>query len=116
MVIGNPLYLSPLYNDNSIIRVLNNRFVAWHLGASGSPLPQLAYRLLATWQRGYGTIDELFYDPRENVSLMAEVGYLFAKGWSVKAAVGADFGKLYGDNTGCQLTIVKSGLLNLKRK
>lgn len=116
MVMGNPLYLSPLYNDNSIIRVLNNRFVAWHFGASGSPLPQLAYRLLATWQRGYGTIDDLFYDPRENVSLMAEVGYLFAKGWSVKAAVGADFGKLYGDNTGCQLTIVKSGLLNLKRK
>ena len=32
-------------------------------------------------------------------------------GWSVKAAVGADFGKTYGKNLGFQLTIAKTGTL-----
>jgi hypothetical protein len=32
------------------------------------------------------------------------------KGWSIKGALGADFGKLMGDNVGLQMTIAKSGL------
>ena len=109
-VMGNPLYLSPLYNDNGVIKVYNNRFVAWHLGLSGQPADQLHYRLLATWQRGYGTYDVLYNTPRENVSLMAEATYLFPKGWHVKAALGMDSGKIYGDNYGIQLSIIKSGI------
>lgn len=72
MVMGNPLYMSPLYNDDGTIRVRNNRFVAWHLGLSGDPSEQLHYRVLATWQRGYGTYDALYRDPRKTVSMLAE--------------------------------------------
>ena len=116
MVIGNPLYRSPLYNDDGTIRVLNNRFVAWHGGISGDMARGLHYRLLATWQRGYGTYDDLFRDPEENVSMLAEACYQFAPtsplaGWSVKGAVAFDHGGIYGNNRGIQLTIVKSGLL-----
>lgn len=120
-VMGNPLYRSPLYNDQGLIYVLNNRFVAWHLGLDGRPLPSLYYRVLATWQRGYGTYEAPFPDPQENVSLMAETTYCFPassvlKGWSVKGAFGLDSGKLLGNNTGFQLTVARKGWMDLKKK
>ena len=121
MVMGNPLYRSPLYNRDGRIEVTNNRFVAWHLGVAGRPLAGLDYRLLATWQRGDGTYNMLFDDPETSVSLLAEATYRFADtsklaGWAVKAAVGMDRGDIYGDNTGAQLTVIKTGFLNKKRK
>lgn len=116
MVIGNPLYRSPLYNENGAVRVLNNRFIAWHGGLSGNLMKGLHYRVLATWQRGWGTYAELFRDPEDNVSLLAEASYHFAAtsplaGWSLKGAFALDRGGIYGNNQGMQLTIVKSGLL-----
>jgi hypothetical protein len=114
---GNPLYLSPLYNEDGTIQVKNNRFVAWHLGLSGNPIVRLNYRILTTWQRGYGNYHVLFMDPEENVSLLAEASYQMPRGgWQVKAAFGMDSGKIYCDNIGCQLTVVKTGLLNLNLK
>ena len=113
MVMGNPLYCSPLYNENGKIEVANNRFVAWHLGLAGSPTDRLKYRVIATWQRGYGTYFNLFYNPRETVSLMAEANYRMTGGWSIKTAIGLDSGKLYGDNVGIQFTIAKTGIFNL---
>nr|WP_231495052.1 capsule assembly Wzi family protein [Prevotella sp. P6B1] len=114
MVMGNPLYMSPLYNHDGRIEIMNNRFVAWHIGLSGSPVRQLHYRVLATWQKGYGTYYHLFDNPRETVSLLAEVDYCLPKGWRIKAAFGTDSGKLYGNNYGAQFTIAKTGLLKLK--
>ncbi len=116
-VMGNPLYRSPLYNDNGMINVLNNRFWAWHLGMSGTPAEGLHYRLLATWQKGFGTYHHPLVEPQNNVSLMAEARYAFPKdskleGWSLKGAVALDRGELLGDNAGMQLTIGKQ--LNIK--
>ena len=108
-VMGNPLYRSPLYNDNAYIYVQNNRFVAWHLGLSGQPLPALDYRLLATWQRNYGTYDVILPDPCNTVSLMGEAVWRLRDGWQLKAAVGYDHGRVYGDNTGVQLSVSKTG-------
>ncbi len=121
MVMGNPLYLSPAYNDGGAIRVENNRFVAWHFGVSGSPFDGFHYRILATTQKGYGTYDRLYPDPRHDFSLMAEGTYSFSQssklnGWHVRAAVGHDNGEIYGSQTGLQLTVMKTGLLNILRK
>lgn len=115
MVMGNPLYLSPLYNDDGTIMVKNNRFVAWHFGLSGEPADWFDYRLLLTYEKGFGRYAEPYTNPREDVSLLAEVNYFFPedgwlKGWSVRGAFGMDRGKLLGDNTGFQLTITKKGL------
>lgn len=116
MVMGNPLYMSPLYNSDGDIHVRNNRFKAWHLGLGGQPVKGFSYRLLATWQKGWGTYYYVFPDPKESVSLMLEANYRFApqsplKGWNMKLAIGMDRGKLYGDNTGVQLTISRMGQL-----
>ena len=113
-VMGNPLYRSPLYNDDGTVRVANNRFWAWHLGLSGQPTQRLGYRLLATVQRGWGSYDNPLDDPERNVSLLVEADYRLPVegGWSVRAAVGADRGALLGDNTGVQITLRKE--LNMK--
>jgi len=111
MVMGNPLYLSPLYNKDGQIMVQNNRFVAWHFGLSGDPTTRLHYRLLATTQKGYGTYYQLYTEPRRNFSLLAEATYQLPAGWSVKGAFGWDDGRIYGSQTGAQLTIVKKGLI-----
>jgi hypothetical protein len=79
------------------------------MGLSGQPTEQFSYRLLATTQKGYGTYSQLYPEPRNNVSLMAEAAYELPHGWSVKGAVGYDNGELYGDQTGFQLTIAKRG-------
>ena len=111
-VMGNPLYRSPLYNDNSQIKVYNNRFWAWHLGISGTPTDQLRYRVLATWQRGWGHFELPFTEPQNNLSLLAEAEYCFCEfssmpGWGIKASIGLDHGQLLGNNFGGQLTITK---------
>lgn len=115
-VMGNPLYLSPIYNDDGRIEVKNNRFYAFHLGVGGDPSENLHYRLLATYQKGWGTYKMPYSDPRESLSLMAEAQYRFAEdtplqGWSIKAAAGLDSGKLRGTSQGVQITIAYSGKL-----
>ena len=114
-VMGNPLYLSPIYNENSQIHVTNNRFMAFHLGMNGSILPNLDYRVLATWQDGLGTYSYPYTERRYNTSFLAEATYRFTqrtlRGWSLKGAYAMDFGKICGDNTGFQLTITKTGFL-----
>jgi len=117
MVMGNPLFMSPLYNTaTGEIDVKNNRFYAFHLGVKGRPMAELGYRLLATWQKGFGTYNEPYPHPRETWSLLLEGDYRFAersrlRGWSVRAGIGIDHGRLYGNNGGLQLTIAKTGLL-----
>ena len=114
-VAGNPLYLSPLYNDDGRIEVKNNRFKAWHLGISGQPLPSLHYRILASWQDGLGRYKSPYTHCKYNTSLLAEVGWTFAKGWKATAAWGADFGAIRGDNNGIQLTLSKTGIISNRR-
>lgn len=111
--IGNPLYRSPIYNDNGQIRVENNRFVAYHLGFGGQPTDQLSYRVLATHQTGYGTYDNPYDKKRHATSIMLEASYHLPHNWNVKGALGVDFGEILGNNHGFQLTISKSGIFSL---
>jgi hypothetical protein len=114
-VMGNPLYLSPIYNEDGLIQVENNRFIALHLGVDGNILENLGYRILASWQDGLGTYGSPYAHRRYNTSLLVEADYHFTqpklRGWSVKGAYAMDFGKIRGDNTGFQLTITKTGFL-----
>ncbi len=123
-VIGNPLYLSPVYNDDGSLYIKNNRFVAWHFGISGEPAQRLHYRILMTWQKGWGTYNMPYTDIKKSYSLLAEtsyglpkrIGHLHTDGWGLKLAVGLDNGEIRGNNTGVQFTIVKTGLINGGRR
>lgn len=109
-VMGNPLYRSPIYNDTPELTVADNRFYAWHLGAMGSVSRALDYRLLLSWQQGYGTYQYPFLEPQRNMSLLAEATYRPTEGWwrhtAWRAAFALDSGELLGDNLGLQLTFI----------
>ena len=113
-VMGNPLYLSPLYNDGGKIEIKNSRFKAWHLGFSGQPFSKFEYRFLASWQDGLGRYKNPYTHMKYNTSLMAECSWKFSKGWKATATCGADFGSIRGDNAGLQFTISKTGLLMMR--
>ena len=110
-VMGNPLYRSPIYNKDGDISVKNNRFVAWHLGLSGNPLLPLSYRLLATYQTGYGSYNEPMIPKQYLCSVLAECSYRLKNNWKISCGLGFDSGKLLGENYGIQLTITKTGIL-----
>lgn len=114
-VMGNPLYRSPLYNTDGTISVKDNRFVAYHLGVDGQPTDHLCYRLLATYQEGWGTYNDPFTKKHHNVSFMLEAAYSLPHNWKLRGAYGMDFGstEMLGHNAGFQMTISKSGIFNL---
>lgn len=114
-VIGNPLYRSPIYNEDGVFYIRNNRFVAWHLGFDGQPSSRFDYRVLATYQKGWGTYWDPFTKMYHNVSFLVEAGYRFKHQWKVRGAYGMDFGSdaMLGHNAGFQLTISKSGIFHL---
>lgn len=117
MVAGNPLYMSPLYNDDGIIDVRNNRFTAWHFGVNGQLSARFSYRVLATTQKGYGTYSNLYANPRNNFSMMAEATYQLPNtGWSIRGAAALDSREIYGKNVGFQLTVGKSGFLTSNKR
>ncbi len=115
-VIGNPLYRSPIYNETGKIEVENNRFMAFHLGISGSPLECLDYRAMATYQDGLGYYEQPYTKKQHNFSFLLEATYHFKNNWDVTGSYGMDFGKIRGDNTGFQLTLVKSGMLTKSKR
>lgn len=110
-VMGNPLYRSPIYNTDASLSVKDNRFYAWHFGLSGNLLSNLRYRVLCSWQKGWGTYSDPFLYPQENLSMMGEVTYRVRgegiwKHCSMRLSAGVDRGELIGDNLGLQMTFV----------
>ena len=106
--LGNPLYLSPIYNKDGNLDFQCSRFVAWHIGLAGQPTTDLHYRLRFSWQEGLGNYDSPYFNPRHNVSLGIEATYNLYKlysGLSLGAAFGFDRGSLMGNNTGGTLTL-----------
>lgn len=105
-VIGNPLFTSPIYNEDGYIGVRNNRFKAWHFALAGDPVKGLHYRMKLTWEKGYGTYDDPYLYPKENTSIFVETSYRFPKTrFTCTLAFGSDSGELLGDNTGVQMTV-----------
>ena len=113
-VIGNPLYRSPIYNEDGDIRVKDNRFWAFHIGVDGSLTKQIDYRALATYQEGWGSYHDPYTKKHHNASFLFEGSYRFRQNWRVKGAYAMDFGGILGRNAGFQVTVSKSGLLIIK--
>lgn len=120
MGMGNALYRSPIYNDDGQIMFQNNRFMALHLGIAGHPNENFFYRFMSSWQDGLGTYASPYTHKHHNLSLMLEAGWNFTgrtlRGFSIKGALGADFGAILGNNQGFQITLAKAGVMTRKGK
>ncbi len=117
---GNPLFVSPLYNHTSDLSFTCNRFKVHHVGISGTPAPTVHYRVLYTHERGLGTYGVPFDEARTSHSMLFEGCYApqqigsgaVGRGWQFRGALAFDKGDLIGNNFGFQLTVSKVGLLS----
>lgn len=109
MGMGNPLFLSPIYNESKTLEFKNNRIRALHVGVDGNPSDQLSWRILASVTRSWGTYGQPYDDVMWQRHLMAEVSYApkRMRGWNAAAAVGYDHGFPFGNSLGCQFTVRK---------
>lgn len=118
MSIGNPLSISPIYNDNHRMDFLSTRIVAHHLGFKGSPTGSLDYRVLASYTKSWGTYAVPFKDTKSNFNLLLELKWHPArlKGWEGTLGLGMDAGSLLGNSYGAMLKISKTGWLFAPKK
>lgn len=121
MTMGNPLFVSPLYEHNGSLQILRSRFKAHHIGLSGDPAEGLHYRMLYTHERNLGNYDLLDPVVRTTDSYLAEVSYaprrlgrLHTDGWRAQLGLAFDHGDLLGNHFGMQLTVAYRGLLTGK--
>lgn len=111
--LGNPLYTSPLYNNNGRLYFTGNRFRAHHIGFTSDPTLKLHLRFLYTHEKNWGTYNLPYtHGSKKLDSFLAEGSYQFGKipqkGFILTTSVGFDFGKQIGNNKGIQLKLTKS--------
>lgn len=113
MAIGNPLFLSPVYNDPHYLSFLSTRLIAHHVGLCGNPTPEIDWRVLFSAIRSWGTYRRPYPEVREQYSGLAEVSWRPSgklAGWEGTVGLAMDRGDLVGHNLGVQLTITRRGV------
>lgn len=110
MTMGNPLLLSPIYNENRQLTITHNRINATHIGIMGNPHPTISYRLLCTWMRSWGNYWMPPVETLHDNFMLAEVSYTpqFLDGYTVTGDVGVNNGNLMNDCIGFTLTLRKT--------
>ena len=113
MGIGNPLLISPLWNSDHSLTFKCTRVISHHFGLSGDPTPQLNWRFLATYTRGWGRYWQPYHIVRNNINFLAEANWppKSLHGWGGSISLGLDNGSMVGHNFGAMFTIRKTGLL-----
>lgn len=117
MSMGSPFLKSPVYNTDGNLQFTDNRVRGFHIGISGTPLPAWSYRLLTGYRSSWGTYRNPRLSVAHDFSAMAEVTYRPAAvgGLQIKAQIAADRGSIYGDCTGGSLSVIYTGILNIRK-
>lgn len=112
MAIGNPLFMSPIYNKDGSMSFQSNRMTAKHIGIGGNPTDEWSYRLLLSHSRNWGTYGSPYPAVKTNTSALCELSFCphKLKGWSFTASAAMDRGGMLGRNTGVMFSIKKIGI------
>lgn len=115
-VIGNPMLLSPIYNDPHVILLYNNRVRANHFAMTGNPTDEISWRLLLTQHHTLGSYD-LYINDARSFFCLAEVNYSPRRlaGWQFSLGYGCNTGDLLGDSHGFEAHIRKSGIIKRRK-
>ncbi len=110
---GTPFITSPLYNGDGFLGITNNLSRAYHAGIRGTIIDGLKYRVLASYQKGWGTPYAPSIDILHEFSALLELKYTPQQlsGWDFVLSGAIDAGTLYGDNWGIRIGVKKSGTL-----
>ena len=107
--IGNPVLISPVYNDDGYARFRSNRVQMFHVGIDGGITSCLDYRLLATTTKHWGCYGAPLKDVERVTSVMLECSYRMggAYDWrfTLSGAMDFDSGDLLGNNRGVMFTV-----------
>ena len=107
MAIGNPLFVSPVYNEDGCLYFRSNRLKGHHIGISGNPSEEWKYRVLFSYVQHWGTYNNPFAEVKYNANGLAEVSYSPKqwKHWMFTGAVAADKSDFIGNSWGGMITV-----------
>ena len=108
MSIGSPMLKSTLYNRDGYLSFTDNRLRGFHAAVTGYVLPELSYRLMASYRKSSGAVFVPAVEKRDATSVMVEGSYdahQLLPGLSVTAQVALDRGSLYGNNVGAVVAV-----------
>ena len=113
MSMGTPFIKSPIYNYNGQMYFYHNLVEGFHVGVTGNILPELQYRVFASYRTSQGTMYNRYYKRIGCTSAMLEAIYDIkpVKGLQAKCQLAFDSGKLYHDNFGALISISYNGSL-----
>ncbi len=108
--IGTPFITSPIYNENGEINPVNTRVQIHHIGIEGD-VTGFRYKFLSSFSKNYGSYNQAYSEMKPATSLLLEVNKILPKLYNIEisCSLGADFGKMYGNSTGCLVSIRKTG-------
>jgi hypothetical protein len=108
--ISTPFITSHIYNKNGTVYTLNNRVQVHHVGLEGD-ICNCQYRMLTSFSKNYGFNENPIALMKPQTSILLEVNKTIPKLAQVEfgCAVGADFGEMYGNSVGVQLSVRKRG-------
>lgn len=107
MAIGNPLFVSPVYNNDGSLHFRSNRLQGHHIGISGQPDSEWSYRILFSHVRHWGTYFNPLAEVKYNMNGLAEVSCAPSKWkhWTFTGALAADKSDFIGSSWGGMLTV-----------
>ncbi len=109
---GNPILISPAYDDYGYTKFRSNRVRMFHLGVDGGITNKIDYRVLATTTQHWGCYGAPLKETERITSVMLECSYRLGEAYDWKftlsGAMDFDSGDLLGNNKGVMLTISKS--------
>jgi hypothetical protein len=108
---GNPLLLSPEYNNNGKLGFQHNRITAWHLGVKGVISTPLDYKIRTSTVISYGTPLAPTLTKLNNTTVAVDIGWTLQHNWYVTTTLAADKGTLTGNRLGAAVTVAKTGIL-----
>lgn len=112
MAVCNPHFLSPSYNKNNSVAMLHQRLRSWHIGMTGQPHKDWAYRIMGSHTDHWGTIKNPLSNPGAVTSLLLELTYTPSRldNFQFVSGIASDFSNLIGNNLGAMITIRKTGI------
>lgn len=108
---GTPFISSPSYRSDGSLKFFNSRSRAYHGAIKGRLTAEWCYRIMASYQTGWGTYYEPFAAPRHSFSWLVEGSYSPSKWreWQGILSLAGDRGTLLGNNFAVQINVRRVG-------
>ena len=108
--IGTPFIFPQVLGNSAYMYSANNRVQVHHVGIEGD-ISGFQYKFFSSFSKNYGIYGVPYQKMIQNTSMLLEVNKQLPTLLNIEIGckIGADFGQLYGNSVGCQISIRKTG-------